>query len=93
MRPKGGTKICLKQKFQNFVFKGSMAFQGLFAVRDPYLGFFNDSMMFSLNFRSFKKTRNPPTDRPTDGRTDRRMDTPSYRDAWTHLKRSKAFLA
>jgi len=25
-----------------------------------------------------------PTDRPTDGRTDK----PSYRDAWTHLKRS-----
>ena len=22
-----------------------------------------------------------------DGRTDRRTDTPSYRDAWTHLKR------
>ena len=38
MRPKGGTKICLK-KVQNFVFDGSMVFQGLFAVRDPYLGF------------------------------------------------------
>ena len=25
-------------------------------------------------------------DRPMDGPTDRRMDRPSYRDAWTHLK-------
>ena len=25
-------------------------------------------------------------DRRTDGPTDRRTDTPAYRDAWTHLK-------
>ena len=55
-----------------------MVFQGLFAVRDPYLGFFNDSMMFSLNFRSLKKMFDGPTnwrtDRPTNGRMDRRTD-------------------
>ena len=44
-----------------------MVFQGLFAVRDPYLSFFNDSMMFSLNFRSLKKR---VTDQRTDGQTD-----------------------
>ena len=27
------------------------------------------------------------TNRMTDGRNDRRTDRPSYRDAWTHLKR------
>jgi len=32
-------------------------------------------------------TRVWPTDQRMDGRTDRRTDTPSYRDARTHLKR------
>ena len=36
-------------------------------------------MPFPLKFRGLKKTR--------DGRTDGRTDRPSYRDAWTHLKR------
>ena len=48
-----------------------MVFQGLFAVRDPYLGFFNDSMTFSLNFRSLKKrVTNPQTDGRMDEWTD-----------------------
>ena len=34
------------------------------------------------DFRDLKKTR----DGPTDGRTDRWTDRPSYRDAWTHQK-------
>ena len=54
-----------------------MVFLRLFSVRDPYLGFFDDSMMFSLNFRSLKKTRNPPTDRRTDGRTNELTDGPT----------------
>ena len=50
---------------------GSIVFQGLFAVKDPYLGFFNDSMMFSLNFRSLKKrVTDPRMDGWTDGQTD-----------------------
>ena len=34
-------------------------------------------------FAHFKRLR----DRPTNQRTDRRMDKASYRDAWTHRKR------
>ena len=33
------------------------------------------------------------TDQPTDGPSDRRMDTPSYRDAMTHLKRAAPYLS
>ena len=32
-----------------------------------------------------------PIIRPTDGRTDGRMDTSSYRDGWTHLKQVSHF--
>ena len=39
-------------------------------------------MAFSDEFRGLKKTHY----RPTDGWTDRRTDTASYRDARTHLK-------
>ena len=44
------------------------------------------SFSASLN----KSVTDRPTDQPTDGLTDQptnqRTDTPSYRDAWTHLK-------
>ena len=41
----------------------------------------------TLNFMHFLQKRDIRTDGPTDGRTDRRRtDTPSYRDARTHLK-------
>ena len=58
------------------------------AVKEQCLNFSNDSMLFLINFRDSKKrgTDHGPTDGPTDGRTDR----PSYRDAWTHLKRQVA---
>ena len=54
------------------------------AVKEQCLNFSNDSMLFLINFRNLKKTR--------DGRTDPRTDRPSYRDAWTHLKRQKLHL-
>ena len=67
-----------------------MVFQGLFAVRDPYLGFFNDSMMFSLNFRSLKKrVMDGRTDGRMVGRMDRKMDglmdgrKDGWLDGWT----------
>ena len=34
----------------------------LFAVRDPYLDFYYDSVPFPLNFRGLKKKRERPTD-------------------------------
>ena len=41
---------------------------------------------FTALKRSGYRPTNGQTDRLTDGWTDWRMDTPSYRDAWTHLK-------
>ena len=51
----------------------------LFPVRDSFLDFSNDSMLFLTNFRDSKKTCYGRTDRWTDGQT------LIYRDAWTHL--------
>ena len=49
---------------------------------------------FPSHFRPFSSIigsfKNPRTKGPTDGRTDGRTDRPSYRDAWTHLKRTGA---
>ena len=69
-----------------------------FAVREQFLNFSNDSMLFLINFRDFKKRvtdglTDGPTHQLTDGPTNGWMDRPSYRDAWTHLKSmSKALL-
>jgi len=40
------------------------------------------------SFSAFEKKK--VTDGPTDRQTDRRTDTPSYRDARTHLKTSNS---
>jgi len=42
------------------------------------------SMPFSDEFRDSKKMQDGPTDGRTNG-----LDRPSYRYAWTHLKRGK----
>ena len=40
-----------------------------------------------MKFADVKKlVTDRPTDRQTDRSTDQRTDTPSYRDAWMHLK-------
>ena len=47
----------------------------------------NDSRQPKMTINDAKKLS--VTDGPTDRRTDGRTDTPSYRDARTHLKRTK----
>ena len=48
------------------------------------------SSIFALSKKTHYGRTDGPTDRPTDrrtnGPTDPRMEIPSYRDAWTHLK-------
>ena len=67
--------MCLKFFFAGYCSLGTMSqlFQWFYAV--------------SYQFPRFEKTHYGLTDRRTDGRTDRRTDRPSYRDAWTHLKK------
>ena len=74
MRLKLGTKKDLSERFVRFVRLICQICQILFS---------SYSMLFLCDFRNFKKTHYGPTNRPTDGQTDR----PSYEVARTHLKK------
>ena len=60
-----------------------------------FFGLPDDIHVEKPSFLQFEKNAlrtDRQTDQPTDGLTDRRTDTPSYRDARTHLKREKKLL-
>ena len=89
-----GLKKWLKQNFPIIIFKFSYAStrEGVYIqkktmdmLEDFFCLFYNFYNSFSFVFDIWKKRGN----RPTDGRTDRRMDIPSCRDARTHLNMTK----
>ena len=46
-----------------------------------------------LKFSYYYRVMDRWTDQRTDGRTDGQMDKASYRDAWTHLKRTSSLVS
>ena len=62
-------------------------------MSDDKLGSWSWSIIHSLRvFRHKKKlVTDQPTDQPTDQRTNERTDKPSYRDAWTYLKKGNEY--